>query len=87
MNEKDCPLGDSKKACGLSSEGCEFKHTCQQMMEDYNRNLLKRLKDVEGLIRYYEAAEGNWAQETDARQRAYAEYHVVLVECKQRGLI
>ena len=70
----------------MKTENCEFRHTCQQMKEDYDRNLLKRLRDAEGLIRYYEAAEGEWARETEARKRAYMDRSCLLAECVNRGL-
>lgn len=81
----DCPL-TKVHSCGLKSEGCEFKHTCQAMLEDENRTLIRRLWDAEGLIRYYEAAEGEWARETEARKRAYADHAALLKECVARGL-
>ena len=84
---KDCPLTNTLHGkCGLQSEGCEFKHTCQQMLEDEDRTLLRRLHDAEGLIRYYEAAEGEWARETEARKRAYMDYSALRAECENRGL-
>ncbi len=34
---------------------------------------------------YYQAAEGNWNQETEARGRATKQYWECLAECKERG--
>ena len=86
---KDCPLTNtSHSKCGLQAEDCEFKHTCQAMLEDENRALLQQLKEADRNIMYYEAAEdGNdYAKEAVARKQAYASRAAILAECARRGL-
>lgn len=84
---KDCPLTDTPHSkCGLQAEDCEFKHTCQAMLEAENRDLLQRLKEADRLVMYYEAAEGEYVREAEARKQAYAARAAILVECARRGL-
>ena len=84
---KDCPLTDTAhNKCGLQAEGCEFKHTCQAMLEDENRALLQQLKEADRLVMYYEAAEGEYTREAEVRKKAYADRAAILAECARRGL-
>lgn len=73
----DCPL-TKVHSCGLKSEGCEFKHTCQAMLEDENRMLMSQLSDAaESLVG---ATGGEWAI---AEER----YVNLMNECIKRGLL
>lgn len=58
--------------------------------DEYKRmtdeELLKEVHDLAGRVSYYNAAEGNWSQETEARNAVKAEFWACMVEVKVRGL-
>ena len=53
-------------------------YTDNDVLEEYN-NMASRLS-------YYNAAEGNWRQETQARLACQKEYREVMKEVNDRGL-
>jgi len=56
-----------------------------KVIED--EELLTLFYSLQGSIQYYEAAEGNYGQETDARNECYTQFNKAVKEAEHRGLI
>lgn len=54
--------------------------------ELHDIDVLQKLRDVYGLVRYYESADGEWAREKDARLKAREDFAELVSEASKRGL-
>ena len=52
-----------------------------------NEELLTVFKNLQASIQYYEAAEGNYSSETDARNEGYKQFKLAVTEAEKRGLL
>ncbi len=49
-------------------------------------DLLQKLRTIYELIRFYEAAEGEYSREREPRHQAYRDFGELMAECSKRGL-
>jgi len=52
-----------------------------------DEELLTIFHSLQGSIQYFEAAEGNYTKETDARNKCYKEFNQAVKEAERRGLL
>lgn len=58
-----------------------------QLLQLTDNDLWQRTDDAARRVSYFEAAEGNYAAETDARNLAKSEFRACVAELKRRGIV